>query len=110
MLGNCSREVATARAYLSLVLQEPYWSEAAENDCFYAGIRLSEPSAAIRAALGTEACHFFPAGQLLAPLLHFTGSVHRALHCFLKICALRCRFEKKLPELEKSSFLSESLL
>ena len=52
-VASNSREVATAWAYLGLVLQEPYWGEAAENDCFHPGIRLPKPSAALRAALGT---------------------------------------------------------
>ena len=51
-VASNSREVATAWAYLGLVLQEPYWGEAAENDCFHPGIRLPKPSAALRAALG----------------------------------------------------------
>ena len=34
-VASNSREVATAWAYLGLVLQEPYWGEAAENDCFH---------------------------------------------------------------------------
>ena len=42
-VASNSREVATAWAYLGLVLQEPYWGEAAENDCFHPGIRLPKP-------------------------------------------------------------------
>ena len=48
-----------------------------------------------------------PRGQLLAPLLHFTGWTELWLsQCFLKICALRCRLEKKVPQ-GKSLLLSE---